>query len=84
MNKPKSKVMVQIFGENYALKGDGEPERIMELAAFLDSRMKQAARGNPSLTTTKIAVLTALNLADEYMRLDKDYKQIMQMLKKGK
>jgi len=84
MNKPKNKVMVQIFGENYALKGDIEPERIMELAAFLDSRMQQAARGNPNLTTTRVAVLTALNLADEYLRLDKDYKQIMQMMKKGK
>ena len=81
MNEKKCKVTVEIFGENYALKGDVEPERIMEVAELLDARMKQIARGNPRLSTARIAVLTALNIADEYMRLEKDYKQLVQMLK---
>ena len=84
MNKKKNKITVEICGENYALKGDVETERIMEVVRLLDARMKQTANANPRLSTTRVAVLAALNIADEYLRLEKDYKQIVKMLKDGK
>jgi len=84
VSEKKCKVTVEIYGENYALKGDVEPERIMEVAELLDVRMKQTARGNPRLSAARIAVLTALNITDEYLRLEKDYKQLVQMLKGDK
>jgi cell division protein ZapA len=80
----KCKVTVEIFGENYALKGDVKEERIIEVAQLLDNRMRQTARGNPRLSTAKIAVLTALNIVDEYLRLEQDYKQLLDMVNKGK
>jgi len=84
MAKKKSTVMVEILGENYALKGDVDPEKIMEVAQYVDLRMKQFAKANPRLPTAKIAVLVALNLAEEHLRLEKDYRQMMGMLKEGK
>jgi cell division protein ZapA len=65
----KSKVTVEIFGKSYALKGNIEPERITQLARSVDARMKKTAKENPRLPPLKVAVLVALNLADEYMRL---------------
>ena len=84
MSEKKCKVTVEIFGENYALKGDAAPDKIMEVAEMVDSRMRQTARGNPRLSTARIAVLTALNVADEYLRLERDYKQLVKMLKTEK
>jgi cell division protein ZapA len=84
MAKKKNTVMVEILGDNYAIKGDVEPEKIMEVAQFLDLRMNQAAKANPRLPAAKIAVLVALNMAEEYLRLEKDYRQMMRMLKEGK
>lgn len=43
--------------------------------------MKMVARANPLLAPTKIAVLAALNITDEYLKLQEDYQQLLDMLK---
>lgn len=80
MSDKKTKVTVQILGEAYSLKGDLDAERIATVAAILDGRMRKIAAGNPSLTPAKVAVLAALNLADEYLRLEEDYRQMVKMV----
>lgn len=77
----KNKVTVEIFGESYALKGDMEPDRVKTLAAFLDEKMREVAKANPRLPAAKIAVLAALNISDEYIKLEQDYQQMLDMLK---
>lgn len=84
MSKKKNRITVEICGESYALKGDVEPEIIKEVAAVLDARMSQVAKANPRQSTARIAVLAALNITDELLRLEKDYKQILKMLKEGR
>ena len=84
MSDKKNKVIVEIYGENYALKGNIEPERIMHLAAMLDDRMKKTAKANLRLSPTKIAVLTALNIADEFLRLEQDYQELLKLIKEDK
>ncbi|WP_371370707.1 cell division protein ZapA [Sporomusa aerivorans] len=84
MSDKKTKITVEIYGESYALKGDVEPERIMRLAAMLDERMKKTAKANLRLSPTKIAVLTALNIADEFLRLEQDYLELIELIEKDK
>ncbi len=84
MSEKKCKVTVEIFGETYALKSDGESERVVQVAAMLDQRMKIIARSNSRLSPAKIAVLAALNIADEFLRLERDYQQLVQMVKEEK
>lgn len=56
---------VEIFGQGLNLRTDGDEERLLELARFVDSKMQEVARGISSVDTVKIAILTALNIADE-------------------
>jgi cell division protein ZapA len=77
----KNRVTVEIFGELYALKGDIEPDRVLKLAAIVDKRMKKIAKTNSQLSPLKVSVLAALNLADEYLKLEQDYNQLIEMLK---
>jgi cell division protein ZapA len=77
----KNKVTVEIFGNSYALRGNIEPERITRLARILDDRMKKTAKDNPRLAPLKVAVLVALNIADEHLRLEEDYETLMEMIK---
>lgn len=84
MNEKKSKVTVEIFGESYALKGDAEAERIVKVAAFVDERMHKIAQANVRLSPAKIAVLAALNIADECLQLEKDYQELLELLKDEK
>lgn len=56
---------VEIFGQRLGLRADGDEARIHEIARFVDSRMREVADRSSSVDTVKIAVLTALNIADE-------------------
>ncbi len=56
---------VEIFGTRLGLRSDGDAARLEELARFVDSRMREVADRSSSVDTVKIAVLTALNIADE-------------------
>jgi cell division protein ZapA len=76
----KNKVTVEIYGGTYPLKSDAEPERIIKVATLLDERMRQTAFSNPRMNTTMVAILAALNIADDYLRLQNDYQQLLRML----
>mgnify|MGYP006289044613 CR=1 FL=1 len=56
---------VEIYGQRLGLRADGDAARLNELARFVDLRMREVAERSSSVDTIKIAVLTALNIADE-------------------
>ncbi len=70
----KKNVTVQIFGSEYPISGAKDPAHVEELARYVDSKMKDIAKGSPLLSAGKVAILAALNMADEFFRLrDKHY-----------
>ncbi|NLX01385.1 MAG: cell division protein ZapA [Syntrophomonadaceae bacterium] len=87
MDETKSsvnRVAVSIFNEEYVVKGEENPEYIEMLASFVDRRMKMIQQRNPNLSSTKVAVLTALNLADELNKLQEDYDELVKNLEEEK
>jgi cell division protein ZapA (FtsZ GTPase activity inhibitor) len=66
------RIEVEIFNKAYVLRSAGGTERVMEAARLVDERMRQISSQITTHDVVKIAVLTALNLADE-MRDVKDY-----------
>ena len=62
---------VEIFGQSYHVRGDGDPNYLTELAQFVDSRMRQVAAEVATVDPMKIAILAALNIADEFSRFRK-------------
>jgi cell division protein ZapA len=79
-----NRVTVNIFNEEYVVKGEENPEYIEMLASFVDRRMKMIQQRNPNLSSTKVAVLTALNLADELNKLQEDYDELVKNLEEEK
>jgi len=62
---PKRVVHVDIQGQKYAVRSDLDPQYIAELAAYLDEKMRLAARELASADPLRVAVMAALNVADE-------------------
>lgn len=62
---------VEIFGQTYLVRGDGDPNYLLELARFVDSRMRDVAAQVATVDPAKIAILAALNIADEFSRYRK-------------
>jgi cell division protein ZapA len=69
---------VEIFGQRLGLRADGDEARVQEIARFVDFRMREVADRSSSVDSVKIAVLTALNIADELFQereTDQDTRQ---------
>ena len=61
---------VEIFGEVYRVRGS-DHEHLQGLAGLVDRRMRDVARQANTADTARIAILVALNLADELSRVQK-------------
>lgn len=62
---------VEIFGQTYNVRGEGDQDYLMELARFVDARMREVAAEVATVDPMKIAILAALNIADEFSRFRK-------------
>lgn len=67
-----SHVSVKIYGEAYPLKAGGDEAYVTEVARYVDEKMHEVAASAKVVSTTKIAVLAALNIADELFRLRRE------------
>ena len=56
---------VKIHGQEYTVRADRDPEYIETIARFVDDRMREIARDARQVTSLKVAILSALNIADE-------------------
>ena len=63
-------VRVEIFDQAYNLRGT-DPEYILKLAEYVDTKMRAVAAATNTIDTVRLAVLAALNVADEYHLLKK-------------
>ncbi|NMC27445.1 MAG: cell division protein ZapA [Syntrophomonadaceae bacterium] len=83
-NTGTNRVKVEIFNQEYIVKGNENAEYIEMLAAYVDRRMRMIEQRNHSLSIVKVAVLTALNLADELNKLQEDYDELVKVLEEEK
>jgi len=60
-----SSVRVKIYDREYALRTYGDPERLRDLCANLDKRMREVVASTGAVDTLKVAVLAALSFADD-------------------
>ena len=68
-------VRVEIYDQPYNLRGT-DAEYILKLAEFVDAKMRSVAEQTSTVDSLRLAVLAALNIADEYHLLKKKYDNI--------
>ncbi|MCL2436467.1 MAG: cell division protein ZapA [Clostridiales bacterium] len=93
-----NKVKVKIYEQEYVISGEKTPEHIMKVAAYVDAKMREIQKALKSGTISTLAVLSAVNVADEYFsmldrvleikegkeKLEKDVEHYMQMWEDAK
>ncbi|WP_243386103.1 cell division protein ZapA [Bacillus kexueae] len=70
--QPKNKTTVDIYGQQYSIVGQESTSHMRMVASIVDDKMREISRKNPKLDINKLAVLTAVNMVHEYMKL-KEY-----------
>jgi cell division protein ZapA len=79
-NPAEGTIRVEIYNQTYTIRSDGDNEYIIELAEFVDLRMREIASGTLTVDSLKVAILAALHIADELHRLKHLHAQTDQQL----
>ncbi len=75
-----AEVRVDIYHKSYILKGEKSAAQLRKVAMEVDYRMKEIAEASPKMDMTRLAVLTALTLAEDYLETQERYDRVVQML----
>jgi cell division protein ZapA len=59
---------VSIFGQTYHLRGTEDGAYLDELASLVDRQMREVVEATQTADTLKVAILAALNIADDYVQ----------------
>ena len=75
MAKDAEGIRVVIYDQEYFVRGDLDEEYIQKLAKFLDTKMRSIAGRTRTVDSLRVAVLAALNIADEYHQVKAKYEE---------
>src|SRR5262245_63175224 len=64
----KNVVQVQILGQQLPLRTEADPKYALELAEFVDGKMREVTKMLPVASVSKVAILASLNIADELFK----------------
>jgi cell division protein ZapA len=77
----KRSVTVQISGNRYPLKTDEDDRFIKTLAAYVDTKMRDAQKSTRTVDTQTVAVLAALQIAEELFSERRDTKELRRSIR---
>jgi cell division protein ZapA len=61
-------VEIKILGQTYTVKTDAEEDYIQEVARYVNEKMDEVLKKTRSVSTLNVAILTALNIADDLLK----------------
>ncbi len=77
-NVEREKISVQMYGQTYTLRVmPEEKEKVMAVAKHVDTMMHKVGDNQGRLDYRDVAVLAAMNLAEEYFKLQREYEEIL-------
>ena len=68
MEEVRNKVNVKIYGQEFTISGELPRDQIIQIADYVDRKMQKLGESIPSCSLSSLAVLTAVNCADEYYK----------------
>ena len=75
-------VRITIYDQEYTMRGDLDPEYIRKLGEYVDAKMHSIASRSQAVDSLRVAVLAALNLADEVHQLQTKYESEARQVEK--
>lgn len=76
----KTRITVDIYGRTYTIIGNADKQHMRLVASTVDDKMKEIYQANKSLDTTRLAVLTAVNTINDYLKLEADYEALLKKI----
>ncbi|MCF6138169.1 cell division protein ZapA [Pseudalkalibacillus berkeleyi] len=71
-----NRTTVHIFGQQYTVIGEEGAGHVNKVANIVDKRMREIRHQNNNLDTKQLAVLTAVNITNDYLKLQERVRQL--------
>lgn len=65
----KKRYDIEIFGQELAVLSDAADEQVANVVRFVNEKMEDIVRANDRLRTVDVAILAALNISEDYLKL---------------
>lgn len=65
----KKAIEVNIMGQKLQVKSENSDTYITKVADFVDQKMKEVQQSTKSVSSLNVAILAAMNITDEYLRI---------------
>ena len=76
----KKALDVEILGQKITISSDAEEGYMLKVAGYVDDKMQELMQATKPVAKSNVAMLAALNIADEYHRLKDTHEAILQRL----
>lgn len=83
-NTEKNRTTVDIYGQQYVIMGTESPSHIRLVASLVDDKMREINSKNPMLDVNKLAVLTAVNAVNDYIKIKDQLERLQAEIQKEK
>lgn len=75
-----NRLKVEIYGKKYTIMGTENASHVREVASHVDETMRKIGEQNPRLDASQLAVLSAVNIADEYLKLRQEHDELLHLI----
>ncbi|HLR65058.1 MAG TPA: cell division protein ZapA [Pseudogracilibacillus sp.] len=79
-DKEKIKTTVNIHKKSYTIVGTESRDHIEHIAELVDGKMKEIYDANRNLDVSRLAVLTAINTMNDYVKLKEEYDELIKLI----
>jgi len=75
-------VQITILNQTFNIQGGDDPAHMRELARYVEEKMKDIRRATNTVDSYRLAILTALHIADELFRMQDEYEDLDRFINK--
>ncbi|MEO6162744.1 MAG: cell division protein ZapA [Candidatus Binatia bacterium] len=76
----KKALDVEILGQKFTISSDAEEGYMLKVAGYVDGKMHELMQASKPVAKTNVAMLAALNIADEFHRLKDSHEAVLNRL----
>ena len=76
----KKALDVEILGQKFTISSDAEEGHMLKVAGYVDGKMQELMQASKPVAKTNVAMLAALNIADEFHRLKDSHEAVLNRL----
>lgn len=76
----KKRFDIQVLGQEFSVLSDSGDEHVAEIVQYVNDKAEEIGNTSGNVTTLSVAMLVALNIADEFLKFKKEKEDIHSQL----